>query len=125
VRRWSAAINRNDNAAAAALFAPGAVIVQTSVYRLVTRQAAVVWNASLPCAGHVADMRMLERAVLVTFTLANRPRHRCDAPGARAAAIFGIAEGLIRIWQQVPPPGPAAPLPPGPSTSPASTSPSV
>ena len=54
VRRWSAALNANDNEAAAALFARGARVVQPGVDVRLTPQLAVAFNASLPCAGHAA-----------------------------------------------------------------------
>jgi hypothetical protein len=101
VHAWSDAVNRNDNAAAAALFAPGAIVRQSQEYRLVDAEAATTWNDGLPCAGNVVELRMVDTAVVATFVLGERPEHRCDAPGARAGAAFVIENGLITLWQQV------------------------
>ena len=50
-----------------------------------------------------------ERATAV-FVLANGKNRRCDAPGAKVAAVFRIRSGKIRAWSQVPvpPQGPTA-----------------
>lgn len=101
VRAWSEAVNRNDNAAAAALFAPGAVARQSQEYQLVDAEVATLWNNGLPCAGTVVGLRMVDVAVVATFVLGPRPQHQCDAPGARAGAAFVIKDGLIVLWQQV------------------------
>ena len=47
VRAWSKALNANDNKAAAALFAPGAELIQ-GVDVLLTPTLALAWNQSLP-----------------------------------------------------------------------------
>jgi hypothetical protein len=101
VLAWSEAINRNDNAAAAKLFAPGAIIRQSLEYRLDDAEIATTWNDGLPCAGEVVELRMVDIAVVATFILGERPGHQCDAPGARAGAAFVIENGLITLWQQV------------------------
>jgi hypothetical protein len=102
VLAWSAAINRNDNDAAAALFAIDAVVAQSSVFKLVDRATAVIWNDGLPCAGTVVGLQMVQNAVVATFVLGERPKHQCDAPGHRAGAAFVIEHGKITLWQQVP-----------------------
>lgn len=52
VRAWSAALNANRNADAAALFARNAEIVQGPLdAQLTSTKLAVAFNASLPCAG--------------------------------------------------------------------------
>ncbi len=69
-RAWSAALNSNDNDAAAKLFAPGAQIVQAGVLTLRTRRDAVRWNASLPCGGRIASVQpQADNEVLVIFHL--------------------------------------------------------
>jgi hypothetical protein len=101
VRAWSAAINRGDDRAAGALFAHPALVVQGYPLRLDTLKDAITWNSGLPCAGKVERMVLVEQGVLATFTLGERPHHRCDAPGHRAAAVFLVAHGRILLWQQV------------------------
>ena len=104
VRAWSKALNRNDNEAAASLFAPGAVVLQPG-YKIVlkTHRSAVVWNNLLPCAGKITSLRVIGTAVTANFVLGERPKHKCDAPGRAAAALFRIRKGKITLWQQVPP----------------------
>jgi limonene-1,2-epoxide hydrolase len=46
------------------------------------------------------------RAVAI-FVLGERPKHRCDAPGAKAAALFVVQNGKIALWQQVAVPQPS------------------
>jgi hypothetical protein len=102
VLAWSAAINRNDNNAAAQLFAKGAIVAQSAVFQLVDTPTAVLWNDGLPCAGKVVELQMVQNAVVATFVLGQRPKHHCDAPGHRAGAAFVIEHGKIKLWQQVP-----------------------
>jgi hypothetical protein len=102
VLAWSAAINRNDNAAAAELFAKGAIVAQSAVFQLVDKSTAVLWNDGLPCAGTVVELRMVQNAVVATYVLGQRPKHQCDTPGHRAGAAFVIDHGKIAVWEQVP-----------------------
>jgi hypothetical protein len=106
-RSWSAALDRNDNDAAARLFADGAKIVQTGERVLANHADAVRWNEALPCGGKILSVsRRGSTDVLVVFRLEERPRHRCDGPGAQAAALFRVRDGKIVLWHQtaVPPP---------------------
>jgi limonene-1,2-epoxide hydrolase len=107
-RAWSAALDRNDNEAAARLFAADAEVVQNGLIVLATHHDALVWNAALPCGGRIVAVQPQEGGrVLVVFDLTERPGHRCDAPGRRAAALFRVAHGKIDLWHQVPPPATA------------------
>jgi hypothetical protein len=117
VLAWSEAINRNDNAAAARLFAPGAIIRQSQEYRLDDLEIATTWNDGLPCAGTVVELRMVDIAIVATFILGERQGHQCDAPGARAGAAFVIQNGLITLWQQVAVRDPGTPTTPAPDTT--------
>jgi len=104
VRAWSKALNRNDNEAAANLFAPNAVVIQPG-YRVVlkTHKSAVLWNKLLPCAGHITSLGVNGTTVTANFILGERPKHKCDGPGQAAAAVFRIRKGKIVLWQQVAP----------------------
>jgi hypothetical protein len=100
-RAWSAALDRNDNEDAARLFADGAQVVQGGELTLQTHADAVRWNAALPCGGRIAQVEPRGKSqVLVVFVLAGRPGHRCDSPGAKAAAIFEVRRGQIVLWHQ-------------------------
>jgi limonene-1,2-epoxide hydrolase len=106
-RSWSAALNRSDNRAAGALFAPNARVIQSGVLVLPGEKAAAGWNAELPCGGKILSVQQQgPQEVLVVFLLTERPGHICDGPGQRAAAVFDVQDGRITAWHQVPPPTP-------------------
>jgi limonene-1,2-epoxide hydrolase len=105
VRAWSAALNANDNERAAKLFAPNARVIQPGIdVPLTSHKLAVLFNDSLPCAGRVVAISVKGNRATATFILGQRPKHRCDAPGAKAAALFVVRAGKIVLWQQVPVP---------------------
>ena len=102
VRAWSAALNANDNAAAGRLFAPDARVVQGALdVRLMTSRLAAAFNASLPCAGKILRITVKGDAAVATFLLGHRPKHTCDGPGQKAAALFLVRGGKIVLWEQV------------------------
>jgi limonene-1,2-epoxide hydrolase len=105
VRAWSKALNANRNADAAALFARNAHVVQPGLdVKLSTRKLAIAFNNALPCAGKIVQVDVKGRTVVATFVLGERPKHRCDGPGNKAAALFVVDEGKIVLWEQVPVP---------------------
>jgi hypothetical protein len=111
-RAWSAALDRSDDDGAASLFASGAEIVQNGELTLQDHADAVTWNDGLPCGGRITSVqRRGKYEVLVVFHLVERPGHRCDAPGQRAAALFRVVGGKIVLWHQTP--APATPPPAG------------
>jgi limonene-1,2-epoxide hydrolase len=102
VRAWSAALNSNRHEAAAQLVALSAHIVQAGVdVRLTSHALARGFNEALPCAGRITRLDVTGNRVVATFVLGERPQHRCDAPGLKAAALFEIRNGKIVLWQQV------------------------
>jgi limonene-1,2-epoxide hydrolase len=104
VRAWSSALNRNDNEAAANLFARNAVVSQPGyVYVLRTHKLAVEWNSGFPCAGHITSLRVNGNAVRAEFVLGQRPKHHCAGPGQAAAVLFHVRDGKITRWQEVAP----------------------
>jgi len=110
VRAWSRDLNANHNAAAAALFAPGAKVIQPGVDVRLTAKLAIAFNESLPCGGRITRLQRHGNRVTATFLLIERPGHKCDGPGQKAAAVFVVQNGLIVSWQQVA--VPRAPKPP-------------
>jgi hypothetical protein len=106
VRAWSAALNRNDNAAAAVLFAPNARIIQGPLdVRLTSPLVALQFNASLPCAGRIVRITVKGNRATATFVLGRRPKHTCTAKhGEQAAALFVVRNGKIVLWEEVPVP---------------------
>lgn len=110
MRAWSAALDRNDNERAARLFANGAQIVQNGEQTLSTHADAVRWNAGLPCGGRISRLEVHGTdEVLAIFELQERPQHRCDGAGSRAAALFRVEHGLIVLWHQTAVPEQVAP----------------
>lgn len=110
VHAWSKALNANHNVAAADLFAHNARVLQPGVdVRLNSHALAVAFNASLPCAGRIIAVAVKGDRATATFVLGERPKHRCDAPGAKAAAVFTVRNGKIVQWQQIPVPPPSGP----------------
>jgi limonene-1,2-epoxide hydrolase len=102
VRAWSNALNANDNEAAGRLFAKNARVVQGTLdARLPTQAVAAVFNSTLPCAGRIVAMQVAGSAVVATFVLGHRPKHTCDGPGQKAAALFVVKNGKITLWEQV------------------------
>lgn len=107
-RAWSKALNANNNVAAADLFALNARVIQPGLdVRLNSHALAVAFNESLPCAGRIVAVQVNGNRATATFVLGQRPKHRCDAPGAKAAAVFTVRDGKIVRWQQVPVPAPS------------------
>jgi limonene-1,2-epoxide hydrolase len=101
-RAWSKALNANNNVAAAKLFAHNARVIQPGVdVRLNSRALAVAFNASLPCAGRIVAVQVKGTKATATFVLGERPKHHCDAPGVKAAAVFTVRDGKIVQWEQV------------------------
>lgn len=108
-RAWSKALNANDSVRAAELFAPNARIVQRAVdVRLTSRALAIAFNASLPCAGRVVAVTVHGNRAVATFVLGERPKHHCDEPGVKAAALFIVRGGKITLWEQIAVPKPNA-----------------
>ncbi len=101
VRAWSHALNADDNATAAELFAPDAQIVQGGeVQRLHNRREALAWNAALPCSGRILSIKSRGQTATATFLLGDRLHSRCDGPGQKATAVFKVVRGKIVLWHQ-------------------------
>jgi limonene-1,2-epoxide hydrolase len=108
-RAWSTAMNRDDNAAAGALFAKDAQVIQGDVTLLHTKDEATHWNSLLPCGGSIVSVtRQARDEVLVVFRLQERKFHVCDGPSDAAAAVFRVEHGKIVLWHQVPVPTPGS-----------------
>lgn len=103
VRAWRAALDRDDNEAAADLFAKNAVVTQNGVSLvLFSHRVAVLWNSGLPCTGRIVRLTVQKDVADATFVLGNRRSSRCDAPGIRARATFRVRQGKIVRWSQLP-----------------------
>ena len=110
VRMWSARLNAFDNAGIAKLFSRPAVFLQGGVaLRLRTAADIALWHRLLPCAGRIVSISVKGELATAVFVLADGRKRHCDAPGAKAAAVFRVHNGKIVSWAQIPvPKGPAA-----------------
>ena len=111
VRAWSVRLNAYDNAGAAPPWTNVAGRENSrAALRLRTAADIALWHRLLPCAGQIVSITVKGERATAVFVLANGRNRRCDAPGARAAAVFRIRDGKIRSWTQVPvpPQGPTA-----------------
>jgi hypothetical protein len=104
VRRWSDALNHDQNAEAAALFAPGAraVSAEGDVLVLETQADAERFNASLPCQGEIIALSREGNQVTATFRLDQRSTFSCPAPLTVDTAVFVVEDGKIVRWEQLP-----------------------
>jgi len=102
VRAWTAALDREDNEAAANLFAKNAVVVQNGLKLvLFNHHVAVLWMEGLPCSGRIVKLTVKKDVADATFVLGNRKKIKCDAPGIKARALFRVVKGKIVAWAQV------------------------
>ena len=100
LRAWAAAVRRADWGRAADLFARGAR-VQTGpdVQRLTTRNLALAWNISLPCAARVERIGGAKGYAIVRFRLVERPQGACGEDlGEVARTAIRVDDGRIVGW---------------------------
>lgn len=110
VRAWSTRLNAYDNVGVAKLFARPAVFVQGgATLRLDTAADIALWHRLLPCAGRIVSITVKGELATAIFVLASGKNRRCDAPGAKAAAVFRVHNGKIVAWAQIPVPAPKGP----------------
>jgi hypothetical protein len=102
---WARTLARSDEDGAARYFATPLLVSQGPTQQLTTRAAVRAFNASLPCGARLLATRRERGYVVATFRLKNRPGHRCDSPGAKAAVAFRFRDGRISEWRRVPVPG--------------------
>jgi hypothetical protein len=102
IHSWSARLDKNDYNGIAKLFAVPAIVIQGPyAYRLKTLKQVALWHSFLPCGSTVVGIVFHGAFATAVFKLANRTGHKCDAPGALAAARFEFAKGKIVSWTQV------------------------
>ena len=106
IRDWSKAINAERYDRAASFFAPGAIVEQGREFRLADREAAVVFNRTLPCKADVTDVDGEGDSLLAAFRLREGPGGSCDGS---ARVRFRFRNGKFTEWRQLP----EAEAPPG------------
>src|SRR3954453_16487236 len=103
IRGWVAALNAGDYVAAASYFAKNAIVEQSAVFRLRTREEAETFNRDLPCRAVLTDTKDEGRTTLAAFRLRRGPGGPCHG---RARVRFTIKDGKMREGRPVPPPPP-------------------
>lgn len=99
IRGWLLALERQDYAAAAYYFAPGAIIDQGRPYRLRDESAARAFNASLPCRADLIDLDDEGDTVLASFRLRRGPGGDCSGV---VKVRYTIRKGKFTEWRQLP-----------------------
>jgi hypothetical protein len=109
IRGWLLALGRDDCAGAAEFFARGALIDQGEPYRLRSRAAARIFNASLPCRAALAGVEDEPGPrSLASFRLRAGPGGPCSGI---VKVRFTIREGKFTEWLQLPEePEPSGPV---------------
>jgi hypothetical protein len=108
VRLWSEALYEGHYGRAASFFAPRAIVQQFGTRVLRNHADAVAFNRSLTCRAKVLRLRHEKEGVLLaTFNLGPGPGGGCTG-GGTVRVRFGVHNGLITAWRQLPEP-PAAP----------------
>lgn len=100
IRAWSAALNRGDYDDAAGFFGRGAVVEQVRTFRLRDRQAAIVFNRSLPCRADVTDVQREGGTLVAAFRLkaGSGPSQSCRGD---ARVSFRFRDGKFSEWRQL------------------------
>lgn len=101
---WSAAINHDLNAEAAAYFAPGARVVSADGRSAVLhdRDEAELFSASIVCQGRVVAMSRDGDRVTAMFVLDNRGTFICPDPLSSDSATFTVRQGKIVLFEILP-----------------------
>jgi hypothetical protein len=111
---WANALRRGDLDRATAYFAIPAIVAQSQVVQLQTREQVRRFNDRLPCGARLLEVQHDGRYVVGTFRLTERAGRQCVAVGQLTRVAFVIRGRRFTEWRQVPdrpgaPPGPAEP----------------
>jgi hypothetical protein len=103
VHAWSAAVNRGDDQAAAALFGKRVVFVAGDYQTVLrTRAQAVAFNRMLHWCGPIVRLARQGDEVMAQFSLASRPSGRCERGGGERASVeFRVRDGKIVFFDQI------------------------
>jgi hypothetical protein len=103
VRAWSAAVNRGDNGAAAALFGAKVEILAGDYQTVLhTHAQSLAFHRSLSWCGPIVMLAEHEDEVVARFSLASRKSGRCERGGReRGAVAFRIRDGKIIRFEQI------------------------
>jgi hypothetical protein len=99
IRGWLAALNAGDYVAAGSYFARNALIQQSEVYRLRTRQEAEEFNRGLPCRADLGQVKDEGKTSIAVFHLRAGPGGPCHGS---TRVRFTIEGGKFKEWRQLP-----------------------
>jgi Domain of unknown function (DUF4440) len=103
VKAWSAAFNRGDEEAAAALFGPKAVFVAGDYQTVLrTREQVLAFHRAMVWCGPIVRLAPKGNEVEAQFSLASRPNAHCERGGReRGSVYFRIRRGKIVFFDQI------------------------
>jgi len=103
VRAWSAALNRDDEETASALFGPKAVFVAGDYQTVLrTRAEVLAFHRAMGWCGPIVRLVANGNEVEAQFSLASRPNGRCERGGReRGSVYFRIRDGKIVFFDQI------------------------
>jgi len=103
VRTWSAALNRGDNEAAAALFGSKVKSVAGDYQRVLrTRAQTLAFNRELGWCGPIVRIARHGNEVVAQFSLATRAPGRCERGGRERGSVdFFVRDGKIVFFSQI------------------------
>jgi len=103
VRAWSAAVNRGDDEAAAALFGPRVDFVAGDYQRVLRSRAEVLaFTRAIGWCGPIVRLATSGGEVIAQFALASRPSGHCDRGGReRGSVAFRVLDGKIVGFDQI------------------------
>jgi hypothetical protein len=103
VRAWSAALNRGDNKAAAALFGSKVRFVAGDYQKVLrTRAQALAFNRALGWCGPIVRLARHGTEVMAQFSLASRPSGHCERGGREHGSVdFFVHDGKIVFFSQI------------------------
>jgi limonene-1,2-epoxide hydrolase len=103
VRAWSAALNRDDEEAASALFGPKAVFVAGDYQTVLrTRAEVLAFHRAMGWCGPIVRLVANGNEVEAQFSLASRPSGHCERGGReRGSVAFRVRDGKIVRFDQI------------------------
>jgi hypothetical protein len=103
VRAWSAALNRGDEEAAAALFGSKVEIVAGDYQTVLhTRAEVLAFHREIVFCGPIVRLAREHDEIVALFSLASRRSGRCDRGGREQASVaFRIRDGKIVFFDQI------------------------
>jgi SnoaL-like domain len=103
VRAWSAAVNRGDNEAAAALFGARVRFVAGDYQTVLrTHAEALRFNRAIGWCGPILRMARTGGEIVAQFSLASRPNGHCERGGReRGSVAFRVRDGKIVFFDQI------------------------